>query len=123
MKYILVALSSFVLDIVLFSAILGALKINSKILAATILARIVSSIYNYIVNSNLIFKDMCIKSLIKYYVLAVIQMFISGCFVTYLFGLLGWPVVLIKILVDFMIWIINLIIQRKFVFAGDKNEK
>jgi len=123
MKYILVALSSFVLDIVLFTAILGVLKIDSKILAATILARIVSSIYNYLVNSNLIFKDMCIKSLVKYYVLAVIQMFMSGCFVTYLFNLLGISVALIKIFVDFIIWIINLVIQREFVFKDGKYEK
>jgi len=123
MKYILVALSSFVLDIILFSAMLGVLSINSKILAATILARVVSSIYNYVINSNLIFKDMSIRSLTKYYVLVIIQMFISGCFVTYLFNLLNISAIFIKIIVDFILWAINLIIQRKFVFNGAKNEK
>lgn len=123
MKYFIVAFSSFILDIVLFCAILGILEINSKILAATILARVVSSIYNYIVNSNLIFKDMSVNSLVKYYILVVIQMFTSGCFVTYLYGLLNIPVVLIKLIVDSIIWIINLVIQRKFVFKGDYAEK
>jgi len=123
MKYILVALSSFILDIMLFTGMLGVLKINSKILAATILARVVSSIYNYLINSNLIFKDMTVRSLVKYYILAVVQMFISGCFVTYLFSLLNISVVFIKILVDLVIWVINLVVQREFVFIGDKYEE
>ena len=88
-------------------------------MGATILARVVSSIYNYLINSNLIFKEMSLKTLLKYYLLAVIQMIISGCFVTYLFNLLNINVVLIKIVIDFIIWIINLIIQREFVFKEE----
>lgn len=120
MKYFIVAFSSFILDILLFSAIFGILNINSKILAATILARVVSSIYNYIVNSNLIFKNMSIKSLFKYYVLAIIEMFFSGCFVTYLYNLLSFNIILIKIIVDTILWFINLFIQREFVFKDEE---
>ena len=123
MRYFLASFSSFVLDIILFVGILGILRINTKILAATILARIVSSIYNYIINSNLIFKDMSISSLIKYYFLVIIQMFISGCSVTYLYSLINLPIVLIKIIIDSLLCIINLVIQREFVFKGPKNEE
>ncbi len=123
LKYFLSSFSSFVLDIILFVGILGILKIDSKILAATILARIVSSIYNYIINSNLVFKNMSILSLLKYYILVVIQMFISGCFVTYLYSLLSISVVIIKIIVDSLLWVINLVIQREFVFKEGKYEK
>lgn len=119
LKYFIVAFSSFVLDIILFICFFNILTINSKILGATILARVVSSIYNYLINSNLIFKEMSLKTLLKYYLLAVIQMIISGCFVTYLFNLLNISVVLIKIVIDFIIWIINLIIQREFVFKEE----
>ncbi len=123
MKYFMASFSSFILDIILFCGILGILNINSRILAATILARVVSSIYNYIINSNLVFKNMTVGTLMKYYVLAIIQMFISGCFVTYLCSLFGaFPIVLIKIVVDSILWIINLVIQREFVFSGDKYE-
>ena len=120
MKYFFVSFSSFILDIILFLSIFNILNINSKILAATICARIVSSIYNYIVNSNLIFKDMSIKSLIKYYGLVLIIMLFSGCLVTYLYNLLNINVIIIKILVDTILWIINLIIQREFIFANEK---
>ncbi len=119
LKYFFASFSSFILDIILFGSILGILKINSKILAATILARIISSIYNYIINSNLVFKNMSITTLAKYYLLVIIQMFISGCFVTYLFNLLNLPVILIKVLVDSILWVINLVVQREFVFKGE----
>jgi len=120
MKYFIASFSSFILDIILFSSIFGILNINSKILAATIMARVVSSIYNYILNSNLIFKDMSIKSLIKYYIFAIICMFFSGCLVTYLYSLLNINVIIIKIVVDTILWVINLVIQREFVFNNEK---
>jgi len=123
LKYFLASFSSFILDIVLFCCMLGILEIKSEILAATILARVVSSIYNYIINSNLVFKDMSVKSLLKYYCLVIIQMFTSGCFVTYLFGLLNISVVFIKIIVDCILWVINLVIQRDFIFKRKFNEK
>lgn len=120
MKFFLVSFSSFILDIALFTAIFNILSIDSKILAATILSRVVSSIYNYIVNSNLIFKDMNLKSLIKYYLLVVIVMIFSGCFVTYLYGLLKINIIIIKVLIDTILGCINLFVQREFVFNDEK---
>ena len=108
MKYFLAAFSSFLLDIIIFGSFLGLLDIHSKILAATIFARIISSVYNYIINANLVFKNMNILTLIKYYILVIIQMFIN--------------VILIKVFVDFILWIINLIILREFIFKV-KNEE
>lgn len=122
LKYFVSSFSSFLLDIILFCSIFGILNINQKILAATILARTVSSIYNYIINSNLIFKNMSIPTLIKYYMLVIIIMFTSGCFVTYLYNLLNIPVIIIKILVDTILWVINLVVQREFVFKGAYDE-
>ncbi len=121
LKYFVASFSSFILDIILFLSIFNILEINQKILAATILSRIVSSLYNYIINSNLVFKNMSIPTLIKYYMLVFIVMFISGCFVTYLYNLLKIPVLIIKIIVDTILWVINLIIQREFVFKGAYN--
>lgn len=120
MKFFLVSFSSFILDIILFTCIFNILDINSKVLAATILARVVSSIYNYIVNSNFIFKDMNLKSLIKYYLLVIIVMVFSGCFVTYLYNLLNINIIIIKVLVDTILGCINLLVQREFVFNEEK---
>lgn len=124
MKYFLASFSSFLLDIVLFAGLLGILEINSKILAATILARAVSSIYNYLVNSNFVFKNLSLNTLVKYYGLVIVQMFISGCFVTYLSNFFHhFSIIGIKMIVDTILWIFNLVIEREFVFKKEKNEK
>jgi putative flippase GtrA len=119
-KYILVALSSYILELILFASLLSIFKINGKILAATIIARVLSTIYNYFVNKNTMFKNSSFKILAKYYILVTIQMFISGCFVAYLFNLTGSNVILIKILVDLILWMVNVFIKRDFVFTGVK---
>ncbi len=122
-KYFLSSFSSFIVDIILFSIFLGILDFNTKILAATILARVVSSIYNYIINSKVVFKNISVKSLVKYYSVAILIMFISGCFVTYLSSLIKIPIVLIKIIVDTILWTFNLVVLREFVFKGKKKNE
>lgn len=114
-KYFLGTFSYGIIDIILFAAFLGVLTINTKILAATILARLISGFYFYIINSSILFKDMDSNSLIRYSTFAILQMIISGCFVTYLSDLLGGSVIIIKIVVDIFIWIINLIVQKEII--------
>ena len=120
LKYFVVAFSVFLLDILLFIGLHSILNIDSKILAATIVARFISSLYYYLVNVDLVFKNIKIKQLIKYYILVIIQMLLSGCFVTYLFDLLNINVVLIKIIVDIILWLIAIIVEREFIFKGGK---
>ena len=120
LNYFIITFSIFMLDILLFIGLYNILNINSKILAATIVARFISSLYYYLVNANLVFKNIKIKQLIKYYILVIIQMFLSGCFVTYLFDLLNINVVLIKVIVDIILWLIVIIVQKEFVFKGEE---
>ncbi|HIU12028.1 MAG TPA: bifunctional glycosyltransferase family 2/GtrA family protein, partial [Candidatus Onthocola stercorigallinarum] len=110
-KYILAAISSFVVDILLFTLILSFIKnIANAILISTILARIISSLYNYLINSKLVFKKMNKYSLIKYFTLVIIMMFVSGFAVNYLVKLSTWNATLVKIIVDAIIFVINFII-------------
>ena len=116
-KYILAAISSFVVDILLFTLILSFIKnIANAILISTILARIISSLYNYLINSKLVFKKMNKYSLVKYFTLVIIMMFVSGIAVDYLVELTTWNATLVKIIVDAIIFVINFIIQREFIF-------
>ena len=115
-KYILSAVSSFVIDIVLFTLFVNVLQIDNKIMVATIIARVISSIYNFIVNSKVVFKKQSKTSIIKYIVLVVIQMFISGIGVTVIAKYININETVIKVIVDTIIFIINFVIQREWVF-------
>ncbi|HOZ54591.1 MAG TPA: bifunctional glycosyltransferase family 2/GtrA family protein [Clostridia bacterium] len=124
-KYILASVSSFLVDIILFTlflAIFNATSLNfnfftSTIILATICARLISSLYNFFINAKMVFKKMNNKSLIKYVLLVLIQMFVSGILVSYFTSLLfGSSATLVKIMVDSVIFVINFFIQREWIF-------
>ena len=120
-KYIISSLSSFIVDILLFTLFVSLLpKINLKgiteIVIATILARIISATYNFIINSKVVFKNQNKNSKIKYFILCILQMFISAFAVSALFDLIHINSTLIKVIVDTVIFIINFVIQREWVF-------
>ena len=120
-KYIVSSLSSFILDILLYTLFVNLLpKIRlegiTEIVIATVVARIISAIYNFAINSKVVFKNQSKNSIIKYFVLCIIQMFISAFAVSELFKLLHINSTLIKVIVDTIIFIINFVIQREWVF-------
>ena len=121
-KFILAALSSFIIDIGLFSLLVCTLPdslscgLITKIVVATVVARIISSLYNYFVNSKMVFKKANRSSIIKYYVLVVVQMLVSAFAVSGIFDHLGGNATVIKLIVDSIIFVINFYIQREWVF-------
>ena len=123
-KYIFASLSSFAIDILLFALFNKLIPGGFHIIIATIIARIISSTYNYMVNANMVFKNKNKSSFIKYVALVIIQMLVSGIGVTY-FAKVFKKIseVLIKLVVDIVIFIANFVIQREFIFIGEKHEK
>jgi len=125
-KYIFSAISSFVLDIVLFAIFMKVLPedIKCKIVVSTICARVISSLYNYLVNSRMVFKSAGKTSIIKYFILVIVQMFASGLIVDTLSKhVFSFNPTVIKIIVDSVIFVVNFFIQREWVFKNkrDKN--
>ena len=121
-KYIFSAGSSFVVDIVLFTVFKLILtntltiKDTAIIFIATALARILSSIYNYLINSRIVFKNKDKKTIIGYFLLVVIQMFASASFVSIFDKLLKINTTIIKVGVDVVIFIVNYIVQKEIIF-------
>lgn len=120
-KYIISSLSSFILDILLYTlfiSVLPEIRLEgiTEIIIATVIARIISAIYNFAINSKVVFKNQNKNSIIKYFVLCIIQMFISAFAVSELFKLLHINSTLIKVIVDTIIFIINFVLQREWVF-------
>ena len=124
-KYVFIAGCSFVLDLIIFTIVSNLLKPFLQtvyILIATVVARIISSFFNYILNRNIVFSEekkenmMDRVTLIKYYGLVVVQMLVSACLITLLVRLTTWNETLVKIPVDILIFICNYLIQKKFIF-------
>lgn len=115
-KYIIVAGISFGIDISLFTIFNTVIGI--KIIAATVGARIISSFINYLLNKDKVFKseENTKSTIIKYYILVVIQMFTSAFLVNTLCNFIHINPTFIKIPVEFILFICNYLIQKLFIF-------
>ncbi len=122
-KYAWSSLMSFVIDIALFSLCLVVFKKlpdKTLLLFSTVVSRILSSLFNYAVNHKVVFrcKEHMGRTLLKYYVLCLIQMGASYGGVYLLTSILGISSVIIKIIVDTVLWLISFRIQHSWVFKN-----
>ena len=118
-KYLAVSIISCIIDVTLFELFVIYLNFqNNLIMISTILARCISSFINYILNKKVTFssKKRVSNTIFKYYVLCIIQMLLSGFFVSIIYGFIGNYEVIIKLFVDTILFIINYIVQKKLIF-------
>ena len=123
-KYLFSAGSSFVIDLVLFTifkAIFEQTGIISDqtpaIITATIIARVLSSLYNYFMNSRVVFKEKGAKRFIGYVVLVVVQMGVSAGLVSLFSKLIPINSTIIKAVIDIIIFVVNYLVQKFFIFS------
>ena len=116
-KYLFSSGSSFVIDLISFTLFN---YIFNNILLSTVLARILSSLYNYLLNSRMVFKNYTKSSIFKYYILVIIQMFVSAFVVSGISYILkGVNDTIIKFFVDVIIFIVNYFVQKEVVFKWE----
>lgn len=129
LKFVMNSLTSFVIDIALFTLLEYVIGDRMTRLAmqatATVGARAVSSLYNYFANRKGVFQaDAPVRSsLPKYYALCVGQMLVSLGLVYFFSGILKTGKVLtalLKGLIDTALFLLSFQVQRRWVFAGKK---
>lgn len=129
LKYILGSLLSFLIDIGIFTAMQfivgGKVSKGVNILIATVVARIISSLFNFFYNRNAVFesKENIGKTMGRYYILCVCQMGISYGLVYLLSDVLNASkgiTSVIKLIVDVCLFLLSFQIQRKWVFSNKK---
>ena len=121
LKFIFASLSSSLLDLLLFGVLCFFLKphLGSYIVISTVVARVLSATYNYIINYKLVFnsrKQVAISAG-KYVILAIVQMCCSAVLVTLACHFITViPEVIIKAIIDMILFFISYHIQQKYVF-------
>lgn len=128
-KFMLSSIISFLLDNIVFyvSLLIFANYVeNTRILISTVIARALSSFFNFNFNKSSVFKHKCDykKCLIKYYVLSVSVMLASAGLVTLLSLIIPAEkeiiITLIKIGVDAILFFVSFHVQREWVFKKCK---
>ncbi len=122
-KFLFSSLSSSVVDIVMFSIFCGMFRnvpvAIGYVMLSTILARVISAIYNFMINYKVVFKGKGStgKAALRYLVLAICIMLLSGGLVTFFTGLLPMvPEFVIKIPVDCILFLLSFVVQREVVY-------
>lgn len=134
-KYLAVSLSSTIIDLGLFGALSSieafhmslpeaiSAFFSSKVLIPTIIARVVSAVYNYTMNKRVVFshKGQTVKTFGQYCLLASIVMCSSALIVSLADKALPWATVFIKALVDLVLFVINYLVQKRIIFRKGKS--
>lgn len=124
-KFFFTSIFSSIIDLVVFSilTLILASYFDKKLLIfiATFGARLVSSLVNYTLNHKKVFKseESMAKTIIKYYILCVIQASLSfGCvyLISKLLKAQKLYNTLIKVVIDTILYFISFQIQREWVF-------
>ncbi len=124
-KFLFSSAASSLIDIGVFSLLglllVGRVSDSVRIFVATLVARVISSIFNYSFNRNAVFesKGNVKNSIVRYYILCAIQLCVSYGLVYLITDVLSLnPILTIiaKIVVDTVLFLISFQIQRAWVF-------
>lgn len=125
LAFMLSSVLSFLIDISAFTLIAYLLipyMQEERIILSTVLARIISSLFNFFSNNSIVFQsnDSKRKNFLKYYALCIPQMLVSAGAV-YLISLLvgnseNLLYTAIKIVIDSILFIISFRLQRDYIF-------
>ena len=123
-KFSIAAMIAYLVDIISFyflERLFVGLESNMKILLATVISRILCSIATYILNRGAVFKSHNKSSgaVIRFIILSVVQLLASWLLVLGIGSLLGggdFTNMMVKVVVDLVIFIASFSIQRDWVF-------
>lgn len=126
-RFILSSLTSFLLDILLFALFVYLLEDRAPqlyIFYATLGARLVSSLFNFLTNKNQVFqyKERSVPALTRYYAICLVVLAGSAFGVYFLHSWFKISEVALKIPVDLLLFVLSFQVERNWVF-GQKDKK
>jgi len=123
LKFSASGLMSFLVDIGLFTLLMSLIGNHSlrTIMVATVIARLLSAIVNYLLNRHMVFGNAGEQTLLKYGALLAVQTVASGYLTHGLtvllpFGSAHWAPTVAKMLGDFCLFLISYYIQKNLIF-------
>lgn len=125
--YTLSAIISFFIDFLLLITIYKCVKSSFSedisLLISVVFARAVSSLFNFLFNRNIVFRDKSniLISFIKYYLLVIFVLIVNYILLDILAVKFSFNLKLSKLLVELIIFINNYIIQKLFIFKNRKH--
>ena len=126
LKFSISSILSFLIDILFFSFFIHIFKSSSQVvIISNILARVISSTFNFYSNKRFVFKkkNNTKKEIISYFSLAIFILLLNTIILSLLTVVLQFPKVPAKVFTEFILFIGNYLIQSKFIFGRSDNNK
>ena len=114
-KYCEGGVISFVIDYLLYT-LFNVLKF--KVATSNITARLISSFINYNMSKKYVFQKSSKYSLLKYYLLVIANILINTFILTNIIGLFKTNIYLTKIIIEIVMFFINYLIQKIFIYKN-----
>ena len=126
-KFMLSSLSSFAVDYGLFNLLNlavfanGEAKAGEYILLSTVIARVISSVFNFLMNRKFVFGDKgnAGKAFVRYVILCVTIMLLSAGG-TWLLSQTGMSSAIAKLITDALLYFVSYKAQQAWVFREDR---
>ena len=124
--YTLFSLSSSALDLFSFFLLnrflFARIAQTERIFLATVFARILSSVYNFVMNRSIVFdvNGKIGSHVVKYYALVLVQMLASAGIVALFANVILFTETIVKIFVDICLFFISFQIQKRWIFKRDE---
>jgi len=116
-RYSVIAFLSFLIDISLFAFFHF---LTNRILLSLVVARVISGGFNFYLNKYKVYyclkRELIWRQLLQYTLLCIFVIVVSYPMILGLVTWLHWNVVFSKIVVDLFLFLINFVIQKKYIF-------
>ncbi|MDO5519919.1 MAG: bifunctional glycosyltransferase family 2/GtrA family protein [bacterium] len=119
LKFSCSSLLAFFIDYGMYALLL---TITDHLVLSNVIARIVSASVNYTINKKLVFqsKEGIVASALKYALLAAALLLVNTGLLSLFVGQFGANQYAAKILVELLLFVISLFVQKTYVFRKDK---
>lgn len=121
-RFIISSFSSFIVDYIIFSVLMFFLPHTFKwILICNIIARVISSTYNYCINCRFVFKTpKKVQTGFQYFLLVLVILCINNIVLEFYTKILNIAVYFTKILTEITLFMVSWTIQNKLIFKSKK---
>lgn len=121
LKFAASSLGAFCVDyvlVLLLRAITWQLDAKVSLFLSVVIARIISSAFNYVVNQKIVFHNQedKVKTAAKYYITVVCLLLANYLLLSLVNLWIGVPLWIAKIIVELLLWIASYNLQKYFVF-------
>ncbi len=110
--------------VLLLAALFGNVGLEQKLvlLFSAVIARVVSSLCNFLINRRIVFKsdESIVNTAVKYYAVAVLILALNYLLLNLFNIVLSVPLAVAKLIVEALLFALSLALQRFFVFKAKK---